>query len=44
MVSEPSDMVSEPNEKDYFTFAIYSVLSFVVCLAATFIGLTLTKA
>ena len=31
-------------EKDYFTFAIYSVLSFVVCLAATFIGLTLTKA
>ena len=37
-------MVSEPNEKDYFTFAIYSVLSFVVCLAATFIGLTLTKA
>ena len=30
-------------EKDYVTFALYSVLSFVVCLAATFVGLTLTK-
>lgn len=29
--------------KDYVTFALYSVLSFVVCLAATVIGLFLSK-
>lgn len=30
-------------EKDYLTFAVYSVLSFVVCLLATFAGLVITK-
>lgn len=30
-------------DKDYLTFAAYSVLSFVLGLAATFIGLSLTK-
>lgn len=31
-------------QKDYLTFAIYSLLSFVLCLAATLVGLILTKA
>lgn len=30
-------------EKDYVIFAVYSVLSFIACLAATFIGLIITK-
>lgn len=31
-------------QKDYLTFGLYSVLSFVICMAATYLGLTLTKA
>lgn len=31
-------------DKDYLTFALYSVLSFVLGLTATFVGLFLTKA
>ena len=30
-------------EKDYLTFALYSVLSFVLCLLATLAGLAITK-
>lgn len=30
-------------EKDYLTFALYSVLSFVVCLLATLAGLAITR-
>lgn len=31
-------------QKDYLTLGLYSVLSFVLCLVATFIGLTITEA
>ncbi|MBP9109239.1 MAG: fluoride efflux transporter CrcB [Pyrinomonadaceae bacterium] len=30
-------------EKDYLSFAVYSVLSFIACLAAPFVGLIITK-
>lgn len=30
-------------DKDYVTFAAYSLTSFVVCLGAAFLGLTLTR-
>lgn len=30
-------------DRDYLTFAAYAALSFVVCLAATFVGLILTR-
>ena len=30
-------------DRDYLTFAAYAVLSFVVCLAATFLGLFVTR-
>jgi fluoride exporter len=29
--------------RDYFTFAIYAVLSFALCLAAAFTGLLITR-
>lgn len=31
-------------QKDYLTFGLYSILSFVLCLAATFVGMIITKA
>lgn len=30
-------------EKDYLTFALYSVISFVVCMLATLVGLAITR-